>query len=79
MDLEFLKNKYGDHISFYGGISTQKTLPYGTPGEVRAEVRRVVELMSRDGGYLTSPSQSIQIDVSYENLKALIDTAGEYW
>jgi hypothetical protein len=35
--------------------------------------------MSRDGGYLTSPSQEIQIDVSYENLKALIETAGEYW
>jgi uroporphyrinogen decarboxylase len=79
MDLEFLKNEYGGRISFYGGISTQKTLPYGTPAEVKAEARRVIEMMSRDGGYLTAPSQQIQIDVSYENLRALIDTAGEYW
>jgi uroporphyrinogen decarboxylase len=79
MDLEFLKEEYGGRISFYGGISTQKTLPYGTPGEVKAEARRVIELMSRDGGYLTSPSQEIQIDVSYDNLRALIDTAREYW
>jgi uroporphyrinogen decarboxylase len=79
MDLEFLKKEYGENISFYGGISTQKTLPYGTPAEVCTEARRVIELMSRSGGYLTSPSQEIQTDVSYDNLRALIDTAGEYW
>jgi uroporphyrinogen decarboxylase len=79
MDLESLKNGYGDRISFYGGISTQKTLPYGTPAEVQAETRRVIEIMSRDGGYLTAPSQQIQTDVPYKNLRALVDTAGEYW
>ncbi|MDR2304997.1 MAG: hypothetical protein LBE10_10470 [Treponema sp.] len=51
---------YGGSISFYGGISTRKALPYGTPGEVRAETRRIIALMSRDDGYLTSPSQAIQ-------------------
>jgi uroporphyrinogen decarboxylase len=79
MDLAFLKERYGDYISFYGGISTQKTLPYGSPAEVRAESKRVIELMSGKGGYLSSPSQEIQIDVSYDNLKALIGAAGEYW
>jgi uroporphyrinogen decarboxylase len=79
MDLEFLKKEYGGKISYYGGISTQKTLPYGTPEEVQAETRRVVTLLSRDGGCLISPSQEIQIDVPYANLRALIDTAGEYW
>jgi uroporphyrinogen decarboxylase len=79
MDLEFLKKTYGDCLSFYGGISTQQTLPRGTPAEVRSETRRVTELMSREGGYIISPSQHIQIDVPYDNLKALIDTAGEYW
>ena len=79
MDLGFLKNKYGARITYFGGISTQKTLPYGDPGEVKAETRRVIELMNRDGGYITAPSQDIQIDVPYLNLKALIDTAREYW
>lgn len=78
MDLGFLKREYGDAITFYGGISTQQTLPNGTPAEVAAEVRETVALMSVDGGYITSPSQEIQTDVSYENLRALIDTAAEF-
>jgi uroporphyrinogen decarboxylase len=79
MDLAFLKKEYGGHITYFGGISTQKTLPYGSPEEVKAETRKVIELMNRDGGYITSPSQAIQTDVPYKNLKALIDTAREYW
>ncbi|MBP3293479.1 MAG: methyltransferase, partial [Clostridia bacterium] len=50
----------------------------GTPDEVRRETRRVVELMSKNGGYITAPSQEIMPDVPYENLLALIDTAKEY-
>jgi uroporphyrinogen decarboxylase len=78
MDLAFLKKEYGDRLTWYGGISTQKTLPYGTPAEVRAETRRVIELMSTNGGLITSPSQEIQTDVPYDNLRALIDTAKEF-
>lgn len=79
MELDFLKREYGARLSFYGGISTQKILPYGNPEEVKAETRRVIELMSSNGGYLIAPSQEIQRDVSYDNVKALIDTAREYW
>ena len=79
MDLAFLKKEYGSSLSFYGGISTQQTLPYGTPDEVQDETRRVVDLMSRDGGYLISPSQEIQHDVCYDNIKSLINTAQRYW
>jgi len=50
MDLETLKKEYGDKLAFWGGISTQQALPYGTPDEVRAETRRVRDLMSQDGG-----------------------------
>lgn len=78
MDLKFLKETYGDKISFWGGISTQRTLPYGTPEEVRKETREVIELMSQNGGYITCSSQEIQRDVPYENLKALIETAKEF-
>ena len=78
MDLAELKEKYGDTLTYFGGISTQQILPNGTPDEVRRETRRVVELMSRNGGYITAPSQEIMPDVPYENLLALIDTAKEY-
>lgn len=78
MDLKFLKETYGDNITFWGGISTQRTLPQGTPDDVRRETRKVIELMSRNGGYITCSSQEIQTDVPYENLKALIETAKSY-
>lgn len=78
MSLALLKSKYGSKISFYGGISTQDTLPFGRPEEVRAETKKAIELMSVNGGYITAPSQEIQTDVSYENLCALIETAKEY-
>ena len=79
MDLEFIRNEYGDRLTWYGGISTQKILPFGTPEEVRRETKRIIEMMYNNGGYITAPSQQIQIDVPYRNLKALIDTAREYW
>lgn len=78
MDLRELKEKYGSKVTYYGGISTQKTLPYGTPGEVRKETEDTIALMSVNGGYITAPSQEIQTDVPYENLRALIDTARIY-
>ena len=77
MDVAALKENYGDRIAFWGGISTQQTLPYGSAEEVRAETRRIMNLLSRSGGYITAPSQEIQADVPYENLCALIETAQE--
>jgi uroporphyrinogen decarboxylase len=77
MDLAQLKADYGDKLSFWGGISTQQTLPYGTPDEVKAEVRRVRKLMAENGGYILAPAQSIQEDVPAENIVALIEAARE--
>ncbi len=78
MDLAFLKQNYGHRITFWGGISTQRVLPGGTPSEVAAETERVIRLLSQNGGYITCSSQEIQTDVPYENLRALIDTAREF-
>jgi len=75
MDLETLKRDYGDKLTFWGGISTQQALPYGTPDEVRAEARRVRDLMSTNGGYILSPAQQLQDDVPIENVMALIEVA----
>ena len=73
----WLKDRYGDRITFWGGISTQRTLPYGTPADVRREAREIAAYMGRDGGYILAPSQEIQADVPYENLCALIEAAEE--
>lgn len=73
MDIYGLKTKYGSRITFFGGISTQKTLPYGTPDEVIKETEDVVSFMRRNGGYIAAPAQSIQEDVPIENIAALIE------
>ena len=77
MDIKRLKADHGDKLAFWGAISTQKTLPFGTPEEVKAEARRIRDLLSDGGGYIFSPSQSIQGDVPVENIQALLEVARE--
>ena len=77
MDIRALKEHYGERLTFWGAISTQQTLPFGTPEDVKAEARRVRDLMGRGGGYIFSPAQSIQGDVPVENILALLEVARE--
>ena len=77
MDIYELKDTYGDKMTFWGGISTQLTLPGGTCAEVEEETKRVTSYLSRDGGYLIAAAQGMQADVPFENLCALIDTANQ--
>ena len=77
MDIARLKADFGDRLTFWGAVSTQQTLPFGTPDEVRAEGRRVRDLMGEGGGYIFSPSQSIQGDVPVANIEALLEVARE--
>lgn len=77
MDIRELKDTFGDRMTFWGGISTQQTLPFGTEAEVEAETKAVAAYMGKDGGYLLAAAQGIQSDVPFENLCRLIDTASE--
>lgn len=77
MDLATLKKEFGDKLTFWGGISTQKALPFGSPEDVKYETRRIRDLMSQGGGYILAPAQDIQGDVPAENILALIETAKE--
>lgn len=74
MDIFALKREFGRHLCFAGGISTQQTLPYGTPEQVRAETRRCLDVMSRGGGYVAAPAKPILPGVPIANAVALIDT-----
>lgn len=68
---EILKREYGKDITFFGGISTQNTLPYGSPEDVRKEVRERIKILGRDGGYICGADHHIKEDVSIENVLAL--------
>jgi uroporphyrinogen decarboxylase len=73
MDVEAVKRRYGKHLTFFGGISTQRTLAFGTPADVRSEVRRRIRVIGKDGGYIAAPAHDIPGDVSVENMVALIE------
>lgn len=75
MEPETLKARFGDRITFWGGIDTQHILPHGSPGDVRDEVGRVVDCMARGGGFVLNSVHNIQNDVPPENIVALFDAA----
>jgi uroporphyrinogen decarboxylase len=77
MDVAQVKAKYGSKLAFWGGISTQQTLPYGTPAEVKAEARAVRDMLSEGGGYIFAAGQSLQDDLPVENLLAFLEAARE--
>ncbi len=73
---ERLKAEFGDRLSFHGGIDMQRLLPYGSPAEVRAEVRRYCETLGRGGGYILAPAHLFQPDVPPENILAVYTAGG---
>lgn len=77
MDIFALKREFGADITFCGGISTQGLLPFGTPAEIRANVRETIDVMGAGGGYITEPGITLQADIPTQNLVALIETARE--
>ena len=74
MDPYEIKKQYGSQLCFYGGVSVQKLLPYGTPGEIRTEVKRLMEEVGRGGGFIVAPSHDMPGDIPLGNLLAFIDT-----
>ena len=72
IDVFEIKMKYGKKLSFYGGISTQKTLPYGTVQDVKDEVRRLINKIGKGGGYIAAPAHAIPGDAKPENIDAMI-------
>ena len=76
MTPEALKDNFGDRICFQGGISVQKTLPYGTPEEVTQEVEHLKRVLGKNGGYLLAPAHAIQAGTPPENIIAALKAAG---
>ena len=72
MDVPALLSKHRGRLAFHGGLSTQRTLPYGSVSEVREETSRLLEL-GREGGYIFAPAHDVEGDVPLENMLAFIE------
>ncbi len=77
VDLDWLKDTYGDRLCFHGGIENQSILPFGTVDEVREEVRHCIRTLGRGGGFILAPCHNIQAVTPVENIIAMYDTAWE--
>ena len=74
MDVFSLLDSYRGRLAFHGGLSTQRTLPYGTVEDVRNESRSLIEA-GREGGYIFAPAHDVEGDVPLENMLAFIEEA----
>lgn len=74
MDIAALKKEFGSDLSFWGGLSAQRTLPFGTPAEVAQETIEIVEAAGKGGGLVIAPGHLIERDVPLENVFAFAET-----
>ena len=74
MDPIKLKNDHGDRLCFWGSMDIQRTIPFGTPQEVKEEVLLRLRTIGRNGGLLIGPTHNLQLDTPLENFWALINT-----
>jgi hypothetical protein len=79
MDPTALKREFGAQLVFWGGgVDTQRTLPFGTPEEVRKEVRERLAIFGAGGGYVFNTIHNVQARVPVENLLALYEAVNAY-
>ena len=79
MEPNYLKDTFGRRIVFWGGgIDTQQTLPFGTPDEVRKQVRERIEIFKKGGGYVFAAIHNILPNTPPENIVAMLEAIKEY-
>ena len=79
MDPRLLKERYGERLVFWGGgVDTQRTLPFGTPGEVREEVLRLCEAFSKGGGFVFDAIHNVQAKTPIANIVAMIEAVRRF-
>ena len=79
MDTQQLKRRFGRDLVFWGGgVDTQRVLPFGTPRELRDEVRRRIDDLAPGGGFVFAAVHNIQALVPPENIVAAFDAVAEF-
>jgi uroporphyrinogen decarboxylase len=78
MDPAQVKMMFGENLSFWGTVGVQTTMPFGTPDEVRTEVKLRIETVGRGGGFVISPAQTLYSDTPWENVVAFFEGVEEY-
>jgi uroporphyrinogen decarboxylase len=73
MDVDVCKREYGRDLTFYGGISTQRVLPFVKPEELKTIIRQMMATIGSGGGYIVAPTHAIPRDVPPENVVAFIE------
>jgi uroporphyrinogen decarboxylase len=77
MDPAQLKLDFGDRLCFFGAIDVQTTLAFGSPEQVRQEVRQLRQTIGNGGGWICAPTHHVQLDTPMENFWALVDAIAE--
>lgn len=72
-DIAAVKREFGQDLAFWGGISTQQLLPYAAPNKVKEEAKRLMDIMSKGGGYIAAPTHAVPGDVPPENILAMLE------
>ncbi len=70
--------RHGGHISFWGTIGTQTTMPFGSPEEVKAEVKRNLDIAGPAGGLWPTPTHLLEPEVPWANVLAYVEACREY-
>lgn len=79
MEPAVLKERFGDQVTFWGGgVDTQRTLPFGTPEEIRRQVSDRMRILGRGGGFVFAAIHNIQAGIPVENLLALFESVRKY-
>ncbi len=73
-DLRELKTEFGDRLCFWGGISTQRDLPFDTPEILRQKIDETKTILGESGGYIAGPTHRLPPDIPIENIRTLVET-----
>jgi uroporphyrinogen decarboxylase len=76
MDVSYCKQEFGNHITFWGGLGSQSTLPLGNPEDVKREVRHRLNIF-KNGGYILAPAGAAPAETPPENIAAIVEVAFE--
>jgi len=78
MDPKVLKKRFGERIVFWGGgVDTQGVFAFGTPQQVREQVKRQVGILNENGGFVFNTVHNIQANVPFENVVAMLEALKE--